>query len=97
MIVDIEKYLLTPWERNRVDWFPTWFTYNVTEAESAEWEKMIELKEKEWPFNESKDSKDSKDDKTKNKIETLEQSLDEIKLILEQLRVEAREKNENHS
>ncbi|CAB4373498.1 unnamed protein product [Rhizophagus irregularis] len=97
MIVDIEKYLLTPWERSRVDWFPTWFTYNVTEAESAEWEKMIELKEKEWSFNESKDYKDSKDDKTKNKIETLEQSLDEIKLILEQLRAEAREKNENHS
>lgn len=91
MIVDIEKYLLTPWERNRVDWFPTWFTYTVTEAESAEWEKTMELKGKEWSLIESKD------DRSKNKIETLEQSLDEIKLILEQLRAEARERNEIHS
>ncbi|GBB88027.1 hypothetical protein RclHR1_14550001 [Rhizophagus clarus] len=90
IIVDIEKYLLTPWEQTRVDWFPTWFTYTVTEAEREEWEKMMELKGNEWSlikFN----------DKIKNKIGALDQSLDEIKLILEQLRVETRERNEEHS
>jgi hypothetical protein len=85
MIVDIEKYLLTPWERNRVDWFPTWFTYTVTEEERTEWEKMMELKGKGWSLIELKD-------KTKSKIETLEQSLDEIKLILEQLRADSLKK-----
>jgi len=89
MIVDIEKYLLTGGERNRPDWFPTWFIYTVTESEKEEWERLMESKGKEWFFIEIKDKK-------KSKIETLEQSIEEIKLILEQLRAETREKSEKN-
>ena len=86
MIVDIEKYFLTPRERSRSDWFPTWFTYTVSESEMAEWEKWMEVKGKEWTLIEIKE------DKEKGKIETLEQSIDEIKSILQQLRDEISEK-----
>ncbi|RIA83535.1 hypothetical protein C1645_880431 [Glomus cerebriforme] len=88
MIVDIEKYLLTSQERSRTDWFPIWFTYTVTESEREEWEKYMELKGKKWSLIEIKD-------KSKSKIETLEQSIDELKSILQQLRAEIREKNNN--
>jgi hypothetical protein len=57
----------------------------VTESEREEWEKWMDLKGNEWSLIEIKD-------KTKSKIETLEQSIDEIRSILQQLHVEIREK-----
>src|SRR5581483_625919 len=87
MIVDVEKYFLTPRERGRPDWFPTWFTYTVSESEMTKWKEWKEVKGKAWSTIEI-------NDKTKSKVENLEESIDEIKSILQQLRDEISEKGQ---
>lgn len=58
--VEIELGLLSSSERKRRDWFPTWFTYSMTETEQHTWEDYVEKNKLNWDedndFAESKDN-----------------------------------------
>jgi MYND finger protein len=46
--VEIELGLLSASERTRRDWFPTWFSYTMTETEKREWSDYIEKNPLQW-------------------------------------------------
>jgi MYND finger len=58
--VEIELGLLSSAERERRDWFPTWFTYSMTETEQRTWEDYVRKNKLKWDedndFAESKDN-----------------------------------------
>jgi hypothetical protein len=42
LLVEIERGLLTNFERKNPNWFPRWFTYTITEFEKQEWQDFVE-------------------------------------------------------
>jgi len=46
--VEIELGLLSASERARRDWFPTWFSYTMTETEKREWSAYVEKNPLQW-------------------------------------------------
>jgi MYND finger len=46
--VEIELGLLSASERTRRDWFPTWFSYSMTETEKRAWGEYVERNPLQW-------------------------------------------------
>jgi hypothetical protein len=71
--VEIELGLLSASERTRRDWFPTWFSYTMTETEKREWSDYVEKNPLQWVRD-----NDFGEEKENVPIPTRESDLNEI-------------------